>query len=131
MESKEAVLQRLALIRKELKLTQDDVVNELEMSRSGLSKIENGTQEAGAIELIMFYNRKYKVPTEVVFNTNEPIIKGNVFTGNKIKGNSNTQAGGNVSSGVDQECRQQLEEMRKERDLWKDKYIALLEKHAQ
>ena len=71
-----------------------------------------------------------ELSTDWLIKEEGDMTKGGItFSGNRIKGNSNAQGFGNTVGRVpDEECRRQLEEMTRDRDKWKDKYIELLEK---
>jgi len=126
------VLQRLAKVREALNLKQEDVAEIINFSRSAISKIESGKQEAGALELMTFYYRTHNVPPDYFFNEKEPSSKEEAkFSNIHQTGKRGTQQinTGTYSSGGDiSVCLSKLDEMTRDRDKWKDKYIELLEK---
>lgn len=78
--SESTINERLASIRREYKIRQIEVEQETGIKQSTLSKIEHGRQDAPQ-ELLLFYNRKYKVSIDWMLTGTIDINEGEFATG--------------------------------------------------
>jgi transcriptional regulator with XRE-family HTH domain len=110
LETQTPVYQRLAIVRKSLKLSQDLVADAAGLNRPAISKIENGTQSAGTEELMTFYIRTQNVSAEWLMTGEGDMLKQDRGgQQNKVVGNIGNLAGRNIKQTYNQgDCEQQL-----------------------
>jgi len=130
MYSQLTVGERLRIARKDKGLTQEELGEVISVGKSQISNIEKGTSELTRANAIVLSGKLGITLDWLLHGEGKgPDEKaGTTFTDNKIKGNSNVQGYGNTTAPVrDEECRQELAKAREDVELWRNKYIALLE----